>query len=147
MLDISGLDLHILKILQAFGKQKSFIVGLRIQGPLTFPKRDKRHQQKASTRLNLSKNPKFWQSRASERGALLIWDAQSNKSIRLIMSFHKNKNYSIQVRSSIARARHQQWWLSTMGQKHQSRLEAVQGTKIQLFKTTFLIDNYVHRND
>jgi len=31
------------------------------------------------------------------------------------------------VRSSIARARHQQWWLSTMGQKHQARLEAVQG--------------------
>jgi len=31
------------------------------------------------------------------------------------------------VRSSIARARHQQWWLSTMSQKHLSRLEAVQG--------------------
>ena len=41
----------------------------------------------------------------------------------------RNKNYvGLQVRSSIARARHQQWWLSTMGQKHQSRLEAVQGT-------------------
>jgi len=31
------------------------------------------------------------------------------------------------VRSQIARARHQQWWLSTMSQKHLSRLEAVQG--------------------
>ena len=54
-----------------------------------------------------------------------------------------------QVRSSIARARHQQWWLSTMGQKHQSRLEAVQGKLILKFLQTFLFtDIYVHhRND
>jgi len=71
----------------------------------------------------------FWQFEIE--GAFDVAKAEE-KLLNATMEFYNEASNQVQkvvrkVRSSIARARHQQWWLSTMGQKHQARLEAVQG--------------------
>jgi len=70
----------------------------------------------------------FWQFEIE--GVFDVAKAEA-KMLNATMEFYNEAADQVQkvvrkVRSSIARARHQQWWLSTMGQKHQARLEAVQ---------------------